>query len=153
VEFVLTIDLQRAIEGQADLEHVRTLLARAASWRVALDTSGLGYRLRQVIERAAHQFRAQPADLALLERFEGLVDLARTPPFEVDLRDAQNVYYELLHAAWPAARGLAEAGDERAETWVGHFLALGEKLNIQVPRMKKAKGAITASAGAGNRAL
>ncbi|MBI2882663.1 MAG: hypothetical protein HYY11_01950 [Candidatus Methylomirabilis oxyfera] len=101
-------------------------------WRVELDTSGLGHTLKQTIDRLAGEFRVQPAKIPLLQRLETMVNLARALPFEVDLWEVQNVYYELLQWAYPALRDRRDRGDHEAQEWVGHFVHLGEALGIVV---------------------
>jgi hypothetical protein len=53
-------------------------------------------------------------------------------PFEVDLWNTQNLYYEMLHGAYPHFRSLAQQGDAAAQEWVGQFVALGECLSVKV---------------------
>lgn len=133
-EVVLSAELRRAFEQEEpDLDQVRAHLEAVAMWRIDLDTEGLSYALRRTMERLADRFRAEPSDLANLQRLDTIVSLARFLPFEVNLWKAQNTYYEVLHTAHPDFfREMAEQGDESASTWVSHFLTLGEKLLVRV---------------------
>ena len=132
-EFVLNLDLRRAFEEEEpDLGEVRGHLEAVAAWRVELDTAGLGYALAQTIERLAEQFRAQPGELASVQRLEKVTGLARSLPFEVSLWKAQNVHFELLQTLYPRFKERAAQGDETAQAWIGHFVALGEKLRVRV---------------------
>jgi len=132
-EFVLNLDLRRAFEEEEpDLGEVRAHLEAVAAWRVELDTAGLGYALAQTIERLADQFRAQPGELASVQRLEKVTGLARSLPFEVSLWKAQNVHFELLQTLYPRFKERAAQGDETAQAWIGHFVALGEKLRVRV---------------------
>jgi alpha-amylase/alpha-mannosidase (GH57 family) len=133
-EVVLSADLRWAFEEEEpDLDRVRAHLEAVTLWRIDLDTEGLSYALRRTMERLADRFRAEPSDLANLQRLDTIVSLARFLPFEVDLWKAQNTYYEVLHTEHPAFfREMSEQGDESASTWVSHFLTLGEKLLVRV---------------------
>lgn len=132
-EIVLNTDLRRSFQEEApDRDRIQALLTDARMWRVELDTSGLGYTLKQTIDRLAEEFRVQPADIPLLQRLEVMVSLARALPFEVDLWEVQNVYSELLQWAYPALRDKRDQGDAEAQEWVSHFVSLGEALGIVV---------------------
>ncbi len=131
-EFVVNSSLRRAFaEEVLDREQITALLHEARTLDVPLDGSGLGYALKQTIERMAENLRAAPADLSLLENLEAAIDLAASLPFEVDLWKAQNIYYGLLQTVYPEFRKKAEAGDESARAWISRFGVLGEKLKMR----------------------
>lgn len=132
-EIVLNTDLRRSFQEEvSDRDHIYALLQDARMWRVELDTSGLGHTLKQTIDRLAGEFRVQPAGIPLLQRLETMVNLARALPFEVDLWEVQNIYYELLQWAYPALRDKRDRGNHGPQEWVSHFVALGESLGIVV---------------------
>ncbi len=132
-EIVLNTDLRLGFQAEApDRDRIHALLEDAGTWRVELDTSGLGYTLKRTIERLADQFQEQPAKVPLLQRLEAMVSLAHALPFEVDLWEVQNVYYDLLQWVYPALRDKRDQGDHEAQEWVGHFVSLGEALGIVV---------------------
>ncbi|MDE2059032.1 MAG: hypothetical protein KGL31_04095 [candidate division NC10 bacterium] len=102
-EVVLNTDLRRGFQEEApDRGRIQALLEDARMWRVELDIFGLWYTLKQTIQRLAEGFRVQPAETPLLQRLEAMVALTHALPFEVDLWEAQNVYYELLQ--WGLSR-------------------------------------------------
>src|SRR5262245_39568707 len=45
---------------------------------------------------------------------------------------AQELYCELIRAAYAELQGRAEKGEERAQRWLERFLALGEQLGVCV---------------------
>lgn len=132
-EFALNMGLQRQLQAEElDLNRLTTLLNEAREVKVPLDGVILGYTFKRTIERLAEQFRAQPAEIPLLQKLKALVGLARSLPFEVDFWKAQNVYYRTLQTIYPEFRDRAEKGEDSAQSWVDHFLALGEKLYVRV---------------------
>jgi len=132
-EFILNLDLRRAFEEEEpDLDHVQAILQAVATWRVDLDTAGLGYALELTIDSLAEEFCAQPAELAALQRLDTVTGLARFLPFEVGLWKAQNVYYDMLQTVYPEFQERAEQGDEAAQEWIRHFVSLGDKLLVRV---------------------
>ena len=130
-EFVLNASLRRAFEEQNfDLERIRSLLDAAQRERVTLDSAGLSYALRHSLERMIQRLQAGPAELEPLERLEAVVDLVRSLPFEVDLWEVQNRYYQMLQQVRPEFQA---RDDDAGRIWLAHFDRLGEKLRILVP--------------------
>jgi hypothetical protein len=65
-------------------------------------------------------------ELQTLSELELLIPLLRAAPFEADLWDAQNTFYELMKAT----TRLKTSG--ASETWLQLFCSLGESLGIAV---------------------
>jgi (1->4)-alpha-D-glucan 1-alpha-D-glucosylmutase len=136
-EFLLNTDLRWAVaDDEPNPEHIRALLAESGTWDITLDTPGLAYKLKKTIGRMAERFRNHPGDMAVLQTLDGVVGLARSLPFEVDLWQAQTVYVRLLHEAAPEFLDRAADGDDHARTWLGHFVGLGDKLGVQVAALR-----------------
>lgn len=127
-EFVLAETVRQVLsDPEVDLDRVRRLLQVARDDRIALDTPGLEYALRQRLNTLVDQWAQNPGNNEVLEMVEALVSLARVPPFEVELWKSQNVYYELLQDVSRATHLRASCG------WRNHFLGLGRWLGIVVP--------------------
>jgi hypothetical protein len=132
-EFSLNRSLRNALMAEEPpLERVHSLLEEARGLKIALDEVGLGYALKETLERMAARFRAEPGDLSLLERLERLTDLACNLPFWVDLWKMQNIYFRVGQEVYPQFRSGAEKGEDPAKTWVVHFTSLGDKLYCRV---------------------
>jgi hypothetical protein len=58
-------------------------------------------------------------------------------PFSVVLWTAQNVWSEKRRCIFEEFNQRAQQGDEEAQAWVQHFLALGEKLKVRVTGCSK----------------
>ncbi len=137
-EFLLNTDLRWAVsDDEPNPDHIRHLFAEATRWHVTLDTPGLAYRLKETIRRMAERLAESPADLALLQTLDAVVGLARSLPFEVDLWRPQNAYVGVMQAACPGFLARAAEGDDQARTWLTHFIALGEKLGVQVAELRQ----------------
>jgi hypothetical protein len=117
---------------EIDLEQVRKVLEEARSGGISLDGTTLEYTLRQTIERLFGRFSANPGDLALLQRLDAIVDMARTLPFEIVLWTPQNVWSEVRRGVYEDRRQRADAGDEESRSWVQLFTSLGGKLKVCV---------------------
>ncbi|MES1242603.1 MAG: DUF3536 domain-containing protein [Acidobacteriota bacterium] len=131
-ELVLDLDLKRALAGPADPEEVQRLLDEAAGLGVDLDEEGLSYVLERSLEDLVGRLGETPLDAELLSRVDAVADLARKPPFRVNLWRAQNRCHEMLATAYPVMKEEAEAGEAPAAEWVGRFRALAVKLGFRM---------------------
>jgi alpha-amylase/alpha-mannosidase (GH57 family) len=131
-ELVLNLDLKRALAGPADPDEVQRLLDETSRLGVALDAEGLSYVLERSLEEMVDRLRETPEDTGLLRRADTVADLARKPPFRVNLWRAQNRCYEMLETAWPVMKEEAAAGEAPAIEWVERFRALAGKLGFRV---------------------
>ena len=131
-EVVLNGNLRRAFTREdLDFDRIQSLLDAARREGVALDGPGLGYELKQTVERLMEKLRERTNDASLLLLLVKATGLIRALPFPVELWKVQNIYYEMLHTA--AAEYRART-DEEARHWIEHFDSLGEELSVQVPR-------------------
>lgn len=132
-EFALNTKLRAAIAADPmDFELIRSLVTDAEGAKIDLDTATVEYALRMKLERLAEQFQGAPADLGVLERLQGMVELAVSLPFEVKLGKIQNVCYSLLQGVFAQYQERAEQGDAEAKVWIERFTALAEKLNLRI---------------------
>ncbi len=130
---ILSLDFKRALAATTlDRDRIQTLLADAETWNVHLDAAGLSYMLRRRAERLSEEHHADPMDLVSLAALREVVEVARMLPFGIVFWHAQNVYYDLLQTRYREFYRRARRGDEHAQAWVTHFIALGEGLGMEV---------------------
>lgn len=127
-EWVINSSLRRALEEEIDPERVSALLDSARRERVTLDAAGLAHGLKKRLSRLNQELRANPRDPESLKNIEAVVALARSLPFEVDLWQVQNSYYELRQGLY---RELLAQSDDEAHSWVEKFDSLGRQLGMQ----------------------
>ena len=107
-------------------------LAEATESDVVLDLKGIGFALTRTLERAMARFAEDPDDMERLDRIAQLAGLIGTVPFEINLWNVQNTYWDLMHTVLPEKREDAIDSDDARE-WVERFEGLGETLHIVVP--------------------
>jgi len=129
--FHLNCHLRKAFEEER-FEAVPHLLEEARLWPVELDAAGLGFALTQTMIRLVEAFRSQPENLEVLERLKAAAELAVSLPFQVDFRKVQNIFFAMLQTVYPEWQRQAGQGEEKAQRWLSHFHALGEKLSVCV---------------------
>ncbi|GAB4247293.1 MAG: DUF3536 domain-containing protein [Thermoleophilia bacterium] len=132
--FVVNADLREALKnGPAGRDRIRDLLEVARRGKVELDEAGLSFAYLNLLDRLSLAFSEVPDDLETLEELAEAVSLVDILPFEVDLWNTQNRYYEVRQSMYPHMRARAKAGDEEAQEWLPVFLQLGEHLWIEPP--------------------
>ncbi len=128
-EFDLNVQLRRMIEDEnPPLAEIEARLREAADERVTIDETTL-ISFEQAIDRAATRFRDSPNDLDRLESYESLVSIVRSAQIQVDMRQAQNMYY-LMKSSVRAAIAADSTQSHEARRWLELFDSLGEKLSI-----------------------
>lgn len=126
-EFVLNNEICRSLSSEKiDFEHLQCLIELVTQTDVDLDDS-VNVALRERLERTMCRWSIDPFELQTLSELEQLVALLRTPPFQTDLWEAQNTYYEVMRAS--VGRNPGSVG----RTSVELFRGLGHRLGIAVP--------------------
>ena len=129
-EFDVNMQLRRLLDqDELPLSEIEILLRESRDEGVRLDETTL-MTLKRAIERAAHDFAANPEDFERLERWEQIVCLVRESQVNVDLRKPQNEYYKMRKIIRPVIAANAGNGSSAANRWLQHFDTLGEKLAI-----------------------
>ncbi len=132
-ELILNIDLHRAVGSDTpDILNIRTLVDTAQSWQVELDSEGIGYQLKETLEKMMSALAEAPDNMDLLNNLVGAVSLAQTVPFSVDLWQVQNLYWGMLQVTYPEYQRRAKKGDRPAADWIEAFVSLGTHLKIRV---------------------
>ncbi len=132
--YALNADLRRAIEAEEfKTDDVESLLKRAISDHVSLDTTQLSYAAGQRMKRAMVRLEAATDDAGdALQSALSIAQAFSSVPFEVNLWQAQNIWNDLLQHTG--------AVDDRPATWRDGFRKLGLALNIAVDRLVVEEG-------------
>jgi len=134
-EFILNASLQRALENEKpDLRRIEHLLRDARLEDVALDETTLAYAFRQRLEVMAARFGANPTRFEALEGLATFAALIRRLPFNVDLWEAQNVCYRVLHGVYGDFLSRAARGEGSSRRWLDRFKALAAYLLVRVAK-------------------
>ncbi len=133
-ELVINGDLRFEFSRE-ELDHdaIRNLIEAADLAGISLDAKTLEFALRQKLERLAEDYGQAPDNIDLLVRMVAGMDLVYALPFDVNLRKAQNVQYDLNQRIYPLYREKAAGADASAIRWIEYADALNEKLLINPP--------------------
>jgi alpha-amylase/alpha-mannosidase (GH57 family) len=128
-EFDLNVQLRKLLEqDNPPLAEIESRLREASDEMVSVNETTL-MTLQQAIERAAARFFQAPNAIDRLESYDSLVSIIRAAQLPVNLRQPQNMYYEMKRSVRPVIAADNEESRE-AQQWLVLFDALGEKLSI-----------------------
>jgi hypothetical protein len=99
---------------------------------VPIDGLGLAFVFQNNLSRMLDVLWAEPEDDVLMEQLNSAIGLASVLPFEVNLWNVQNSFYELMRRVYPDVRKRADMNEEGPKHWVKSFLSVGEKLRVRV---------------------
>ncbi len=126
--FSVNSGLRRALEADPiDLSQVRSFLASAQADEVTLDTTTLSYIADLRMKRSMLELLMSSGSLEILDRALNLVRTFNELPFELNLWQAQNIWYEILRSSTYSLT--AHSAEERPQ-WTRDFHELGCALSI-----------------------
>src|SRR5271170_6376975 len=149
--YSINAGLRHALEANpVDTDKIRLLLGQARDIQIALDEPLLGYAASQRIKKVMTALHNRRERLATLDQAVEMAEVLRTFPFEIQLWQAQNIWYEILEQSHQKTIELTPAA---AASWQANFNTLGRHLGIAVDELvledDAASAAVTpAAAGA-----
>jgi alpha-amylase/alpha-mannosidase (GH57 family) len=132
--FAVNAGLRRALEADPiDRAQLRSFLSLAKADQVPLETATLSYLADQRMKRAMVELQMSSGSLEMLERALVLARSVSELPFDLNLWQAQNIWYEILRTA---NYGLIALGKDERPSWEKGFNELGSCLSIDCTAMK-----------------
>jgi hypothetical protein len=126
--FAINAGLRRALESEPiDQAQLRSFLALAKADQVQLESANLAYIADQRMKRAMIELQMSSGSLEILERAMTLARTLIELPFEPNLWQSQNMWYEILRSSSYALTSLSN--DDRPR-WEKAFNELGSSLSI-----------------------
>jgi alpha-amylase/alpha-mannosidase (GH57 family) len=126
--FAVNAGLRRALEADSiDQAQLRSFLSLAKADQVPLETANLSYIADLRMKRAMIELVMSSGSLEMLDRALALARTLVELPFELNLWQAQNIWYEILRTSSYALTALA--ADDRPK-WEKNFNELGSCLSI-----------------------
>jgi len=126
--FAVNAGLRRALESDPiDISLIRSFLSMSKTDEVALDTPTLTYIADLRMKRAMLELQMSSGNLDILDRALSLARTLAELPFELNLWQAQNLWYEILRSS---PHGLTAHDIEDRSRWTRDFYELGCCLSI-----------------------
>ena len=133
--FAINAGLRRVLEiDPIDVAQLRSFLALAKSDQVPLETSTLSYIADQRMKRAMVELQLSSGSLEMLDRALVLARMLTELPFDLNLWQAQNIWYEILRASGSALTALSA---EERPRWETSFNELGMCLMFDCEAIRK----------------
>jgi alpha-amylase/alpha-mannosidase (GH57 family) len=132
--FAVNAGLRRALDGDPiDLALMRSYLKLAKADGVQLETATLSYIADQRMKLAMVELQMSSGSREMLDRSLSLSRALVELPFDLNLWQAQNIWYEIMRSSSYALTSLAP---EDRPLWDRDFAELGRLLNIDTAAIK-----------------
>jgi hypothetical protein len=142
--FAVNAGLRRVLETHPiNLAQLRAYLARAKADQVPLETAELSYIADQRMKRAMVELQMSSGSMEMLNRALHLARTLAELPIEVNLWQAQNIWYEILRTSGYALTALPT---EERPRWDKDFIELGACLSIDTEAIRAEEEAAAAAA-------
>jgi alpha-amylase/alpha-mannosidase (GH57 family) len=142
-EFAINAGLRRALAAEpVDQALLRSFLQMAKADKVRLDTATLSYIADQRMKRAMVELQMSAGSLEMLDRALTLARALTELPFDLNLWQAQNIWYDILRTS---GHGLASQSAEDRSLWDKDFNALGECLSINTQAIAERERVVEAA--------
>ncbi|MGC2400028.1 MAG: DUF3536 domain-containing protein [Acidobacteriaceae bacterium] len=138
--FAINAGLRRALEDEPiDLARIQSLISLAKSDGVILESHELRYLTDQHMKRSMVVLQSRPLEPDNLEHALTLARTLRELPFELNLWQAQNIWYDTL---MKSTHFLLSVPGPAAEQWKDNYLELGRQLSIAVEQLVVEEGSL-----------
>ena len=142
--FAVNAGLRRVLEGDPiDQAQLRSYLALAKADQVPLDTTTLAYYADQRMKRAMLELNVSSGSPEILDRALTLAHTITELPFELNLWQAQNLWYEILRNN---SHALTMLEDDELPRWKKDFDELGRCLSFDIQAIRAEDELATAAA-------
>jgi len=142
--FAINAGVRRALDGDPiDQAQLRSYLSLAKSDQVPLDTTNLSYNADQRMKRAMLELHMSSGSLEMLDRALVLARTLTELPFDLNLWQAQNIWYEILRFN---GRELSALEPDERPRWEKDFDDLGRCLSIDTQAIRAEDELATAAA-------
>ena len=127
--FAVNAGLRRVLQSDPiDQAQLRSYLSLASADQVTLDSAELSFIVDQHMKRAMVGLQTSAGSLEVLDQTLTLARTVTELPFELNLWQAQNIWYEILRSS---SHTLTSLSDEDRPAWERNFNELGGCLNIE----------------------
>jgi len=139
--FAINAGLRRALEADpVDQATLRSFLTLAKADQVALESANLSYIADQRMKHAMVELQMSSGAMEMLDRALTLGRTLVELPFELNLWQAQNIWYEILSTSSYSLSALAAADQPR---WEKNFNELGHCLSIDCEAIRSQEAKIS----------
>lgn len=133
LDFILNLDLRNLLNSNDfDQNKLQKIYDDFQKWDITPERPILSLKAAQSIIRSIENLADHPKDVELLKAIVNKVELLKSLFPELDLWEAQNIFFIIEKENFEKLAQQASAGDETSSLWKDHFSKLGELLHIKV---------------------
>jgi len=133
LDFILNHDLHHLLESERiDLEKLQQIYDNFKKWNINPEQPILGFKAAVCINRLMREFAENPDDFSFLETIVKTIELLQSLPMELDLWEAQNIFFAIEKEHFKKLEKQTSEDDETSSLWKDHFSKLGELLHIKI---------------------
>lgn len=132
-EFVLNRDLTRSIrKPEINVRQIKRRFEEVRRFGLTLNRRRIQFEFNRKIAQMFVSLEEKPEDTALLGQIEELLEIVKTMDTDLNLQNAQNIFFTIAKTIYPSARKKADAGDEAAQKWIRHLGNLAQLLDLVI---------------------
>ncbi|MDO8674708.1 MAG: DUF3536 domain-containing protein [Candidatus Omnitrophota bacterium] len=135
VEFILNRDVCAVLEkDDVDIDRLKGLAEEMKRWAFKRDQANFGFLASQRLNSLMRRLNEHPHDILLMTKITAILEIFTGLSLDLDLWEAQNVYFEMAHTVYPDIAGPAFGGVADPQLhWVKIFEYLGDILQVRTP--------------------
>lgn len=132
-EFILNRDLSRLIRRpQIDIGRIKSRLDEVRRFGLTLNRQRIQFEFNRKLGQLFLELEKKPEDTTLIVQIEELLDVLKNMDTDLNLQDAQNIFFSIVKNVHPAVQEKANAGDQTAKKWIDHLTRLAQLLDLAI---------------------
>ncbi|MDP2653991.1 MAG: DUF3536 domain-containing protein [Candidatus Omnitrophota bacterium] len=116
-----------------DFRRLEELVAEVKEWGLGIDHVTLGVVVRHRVNALMESWQASPDEIRPMETVEAILRSIKPLSFDLDLWEAQNIYFYVGNRILPELRDRRDAGDEQARQSLDVLEKVGDYLHVKIP--------------------
>ncbi len=133
IEFIVNLDLRRAIEGDGlETDRLEKLVREVQKWSLDVDKTTLSFVASNRINALMEGLSESPDDLSLLSDLEAFLGVLSGLDLDLNLWKSQNIYFSIGRSLAGIMKEKAAAGDGDGKNWMDLFQSLGTLLRVRI---------------------
>lgn len=131
LKIVLNNQIKSLLQTQGpDLDQLQSLIDEVHRWRIEIDGKMLSLVASARICTLVNSVKESGDGAESLSELNRLINLLRKLPVNLDLWEAQNIYYEMSQSLTEEGQNILPGSDD--PQWRDQFKQLGEQLQVQI---------------------
>jgi hypothetical protein len=133
-EFTLNERIKSALSHERPNPQVlEGLIDQSKRWSIELARPSLAFAANKKICELLGRLAVKPGDVSAIELVGRIFEVLKPLQLDLELWEAQNIYFDLARKVYPDIKTGVEKGDLAARQWAQAFSKLGDRLSFKSP--------------------